>query len=162
MKDNLTIEALEISNYGYGPAHETQSPLGNGIAALLMKNRGIKTIIASENLICDAGAAVIGAALAGNRSLTTPDLGYNAIDSDGAKAVFDGLRKNKKPALRKLDLSGCEIDARSAKSLGKLLKQNTSLKEIIVGHVNDPEGSRYIANGLSANKSGCIVQFVKG
>jgi hypothetical protein len=162
LKDNLTIEVLEVSNYGYGPTHETESPLGNGIAALLMKNRGIKTIIASKNLICDAGAAAIGAALAGNRSLTTLDLGYNAIYDDGAKALFDGLRKNKKTALIKLNLSKCRMDAQSAKSLGKLLKQNTSLKEIILGHVNDPGGSRYIANGLLANKTGCIVGFVNG
>lgn len=58
--------------------------------------------------------------------------------------------------------TNCRMDARSAESLGKLLKQNTSLKEIIVGHVNDPEGSRYVADGLLANKSGCIVRFVNG
>jgi translation initiation factor 6 (eIF-6) len=54
------------------------------------------------------------------------------------------------------------MDAQSARSLGKLLKQNTSIKEIIVGHVNAPGGSRYIANGLLANKSGCIVGFANG
>jgi Ran GTPase-activating protein (RanGAP) involved in mRNA processing and transport len=160
LKDNLTIEVLEISDSGYPIMHSMESPLGNGIAEVLTKNRGIKTVIASQNEMYSSGATAIGAALATNRSLTTLDLGYKAIDSDGAKAVFDGLRKNKKTALGKLDLSRCEMDARSAKSLGKLLKQNTSLKEIIVGHMNDPEGSRHIASGLLANKSGCIVHFV--
>jgi hypothetical protein len=162
LQDNLTIEVLEISDSGYRSMHSVESPLGNGIAALLTKNRGIKTIIASQNKMYGSGAAAIGAALAMNKSLITLDLGYNLINSDGAKAVFDGLRKNKKTALSKLDLSNCGMDARSAKSLGKLLKQNTSLKEIIVGHVTDPGGSRYIANGLLANKSGCIVGFVSG
>jgi hypothetical protein len=158
LKDNLTIDVIEISDNVFKEGSSAESPLGNSIADLLIKNRGIKTIIASKNGLSRKGAEAIGAALATNKSLTTLDLGD--IDSDGAKAVFDGLRKNKKSVLSKLDLSKCGMDAQSAKSLGKLLKQNTSLKEIIVGDVEAPEGKQYIADGLQKNKSGCNVRFV--
>ena len=159
MKDNLTIEVLEILNCGYGLGYTMTSPLGDDIAAFLAHAKGIKTVTAPQNLIYDSGAKAIGATLAKNKSLITLDLGHDEIGSDGAKAIFDGLRKNKKTALSKLDLSGSVTDARSARSLGKLLKQNTSLKVIVVGHVTDPEAAQYISKGLSANKSGCIVRY---
>ena len=159
LKDNLTVVAIEISNSGDVPMEQTESLLGQAIAGLLSKNRGVRTVIAPANRISGSGAAAIGAALARNKSLTTLDLGFNGIDSDGARALFDGLRKNKKTALSRLDLSRCAMDERSAKSLAKLLKKNTSMTEIIVGNVKDPEGRRHIANGVSANKSGCNVRF---
>lgn len=160
LKDNVTVTVLEISNSVYRLQNMPKFLIGNSIAELLTKNKGIKTVIAPHNEMWVNGNEAIGAALARNESLITLDLGYNEIKSNGAKAIIDGLRKNKKSVLSKLDLSGCQMDAQSAKSLGKLLKQNTSLKEIIVGNVKDAEGKQYIANGLQANKSACKVQFV--
>ena len=159
MKDNLTIEVIDISKSEYCVGHTLDWPLGDNIAALLIHVKGIKTINAPRNTLVATSGKTIAAALAMNRSLTTLDIGHNKINSDGAKAIFDGLRKNKKTVLSKLDLSNCITDAQSAKSLCKLLKQNTSLKEIVVGHVKSPEAAQYIAKGLSANKSGCIVRY---
>ncbi len=161
LSDITTLEVLEISGNPndeekYKNFHNAfRSGLATEICELLQRNTSITTFVATCGKFDDEQVTHISQALKTNRSLTTLVLADNLFGSVGSQAIFIALTKNKNSVLRKLDLSGCEIDAASAKCLSKLLKKSSTLAEITVGRVCGADAIKNIVGGIKANQSLC-------
>jgi hypothetical protein len=151
--ERLALRNLNMNSPGF------MGKMGDGIAAILSMGSGLSSLLASNQCIDDEDAMAIVGALKKNTGLTTLVLGNNELGEKGSRAIFDAIKKNKKTALTKLDLSGCVINVSAAKSLGSLLKKNTSLVHIAIGTVPDAECLKAIYDGLAKNKSLLNLKF---
>ena len=119
-KHDASITSLDL--YGHEGGDD-----GADILAKLLKSRKkggcrLEGLNMGANMIGNAGAASLAAALPANHTLTTLTLSLNRIGVPGAAALATGLRKNK--TLRTLDL---------------------------LGNCLGDEGAREIAGGLAVN-----------
>jgi hypothetical protein len=149
-----TSKVFDFNAGTFYPTHSEKAHNGDmapGIASIIAKLDSVSTIQASSRFIADDGAMQIAAALKKNTGLTTLVLADNPIGQKGCAAIFDAIRKNRKTALLRLDLSGCPVGIKAAKSLAGLLKKNTSLVEVAIGAVPDVEGLKQIHDGLLKN-----------
>lgn len=115
----------------------------------------------------DAGARLIASFLESNRGIQKLNLSKwfmrplekNKIHDDGAKAIWESLRKNN--TLQNLSLAANGIGRGGVQPLAKILAENFALLELdlciiriwlVAENEIDAEGSRYILEGMRKNK----------
>jgi hypothetical protein len=92
----------------------------------------IQHINLSKNVILKEGAKLLAPSLEYNKNLISLDLSHTKIGVSGMVQISLALLKN--DTLRHLNLYRNIIDVDGARSLGRLLKVNTSLEFLDVGH----------------------------
>lgn len=160
---STTFKILDLNAGTFCPTRGEAAFYGEiapGIADIIEKLACVSTILASSRQITNDGAMQIAAALKKNTSLTTLVLADKWIGDEGTAAIFDAIRKNRKTALLHLEISGCRVSLRAAKSLAALLKKNTPLVKVHIGIVNDVAGLKHIRDGLLRN--GTVVKLSIG
>jgi len=125
-KHDVSIVSLDL----YG--HECGDD-GAEMLAKLLKSRKkggcrLELLNMGSNMIGNAGAVSLAAALPANHILTTLTLSLNRIGVPGAAALALGLRKN--TALRTLDLLGNCLGDEGAHEIASGLSANTGLSAV--------------------------------
>ncbi|XP_072167747.1 leucine-rich repeat-containing protein 45-like [Diadema setosum] len=98
--------------------------------------------------------SVLGSALATNHSFQEVRLADCMIGDEGAKPLLHGLCSN--ASVRALDLKGNNLRSGSSDSVGKLLRQNHTIRRLCLEWNSlGLDGARFgvVAEGLSANNS---------
>ena len=170
---NTTITSLLLGTDGIGDAG------AEDVARLISHNPRLETVYLGCNFIGPKGAAQIADALAANASVTGLWLKRNPLGTEGVKCLADMLRHNR--TLRVLDmvdtapgqdgmtalldvltyhnrtlervyLGGCRITPDHARQIGMLLRQNATLKALMlnVNTLGDVSMS-WFADGLQHN-----------
>lgn len=94
----------------------------------------------------------IAAAIKENNAPRSLDLGFNKIDSESAKILFDALITNSK--LQHLDLGHNRISTKNAAVLAKMLEKNNTLTLLDLAESKiGPVGIAAMSNALKANKT---------
>lgn len=175
LKNNKTINAIlfgtdGIGNIGAAKVAELISEnetletiyLGcnnietSGVTALsksLEQNKSVKGLWLKRNPLGVEGAKKIAEMLRKNSTLKVLDLVTTAIEKEGLDAILEVLMTENR-SLKKLYLSGNQIDEIQAEKLKELLMKNDSLETLMLS-VNclKDKGVIRIADGLKSNKT---------
>lgn len=112
----------------------------------------LRRLLLHRNKITDAGASIIGQAIAVNATLVEVNLGYNQIGDVGATGVAMALLTNK--TVTELNLGCNKIGAEGAKALAAALQANSSLHSVLIGSNSiGCEGCAALAAALHFNTS---------
>eukprot|EP00871_Galdieria_phlegrea_P001055 jgi/Galph1/1950/GphlegSOOS_G633.1 len=83
-------------------------------------------------------------------SLTNLNIGFNNIDTEGAKYLSEALREN--TTLTGLNIGWNNIGTECAKYLSEALRENTTLTTLNIDHNNiETEGAEYLSEALREN-----------
>lgn len=117
------------------------------LAAILLKNTSLDTLILEDNDISANGGECFGIALTQNCNLKHLKLAENDLRTEGASLIIKNASK-----LESLDLSKNYITADAGQILEKLLSTSRRLKKIVLEY-NEllPAGAEFIAKGLRRN-----------
>ena len=145
LMQNTTLDSLRIHS-------NIDDDVTKAIAGALKKNKILKTLNLSNNLIGDDGANAIATALEKNKTLTILTLGNNNIGDYGAITIANALEKNQN--LKILALTVNKISDIGAKAIAKALKKNKTLTNLKLGNNNiGDDGATTIANTLLLNQN---------
>eukprot|EP00871_Galdieria_phlegrea_P001738 jgi/Galph1/2565/GphlegSOOS_G1237.1 len=102
------------------------------------------------NNIDTEGAKYLSEALRENTTLTGLNIGWNNIGTEGAKYLSEALREN--TTLTILDIDGNNIGTEGAKYLSGALRENTTLTTLDINHTCiGTEGAEYLSKALREN-----------
>ena len=142
--DNAVLTTLSLRGNIIWP--DGARALANALASDSAK---LKNLTLSHSNITNDGAIAIGEALKTNSTLEELSLFRCEIDAEGGKAIGVGLQTGI-AVLNKLELSDNNIEDEGAIALGKALKKNKSLTELMLNTCNiGPNGVIALAAALS-------------
>ena len=119
------------------------------IAAFLIKNSSLKTLILEDNDLGSDGGECFGLALTQNQSLKHLRITENDLKTEGSIFIINNSQN-----LESLDLSKNFITKEAGPALEKLLQTSNSIQKIKLEYNElQPEGIERMANGISANTS---------
>ena len=161
LEHNTNLEELDLSG-NWRLAEGDSEAVGCAIEMMLSVNRTLK-ILNIHN--CGLGTPVathIAAGLVHNSSLTELSIGLNhsrklnrsvvLISKEGCVDVIKALCNN--TSLKKLDISGSNLEMKGSEALAEMLSCNKSLTELNIGGCRiSKAGLREIARGLLQNSS---------
>ncbi|OMJ78907.1 hypothetical protein SteCoe_21177 [Stentor coeruleus] len=146
-----THSSLKVLNLGLyeGSMRKNSLSLSGAasLAAILLKNTSLDTLILEDNDISANGGECFGIALTQNCNLKHLKLAENDLRTEGASLIIKNASK-----LESLDLSKNYITADAGQILEKLLSTSRRLKKIVLEY-NEllPAGAEFIAKGLRRN-----------
>ncbi len=103
------------------------------LAHALENNDVLQVLILNFTGITEKGAFHLAQALASNRTLVELHLFGNQIRSMGAVHIADALKRNKKSALKLLDIAQNEADPSIITYFNLAVKDNLALRELYLG-----------------------------
>jgi Ran GTPase-activating protein (RanGAP) involved in mRNA processing and transport len=147
IQENETLETIYLGCNNIG-AEGVES-----LADSLTQNKSVKGLWLKRNPIGVSGAEKLAEMLRKNSTLQILDLVNTAIEKDGLEMILDVLIEENR-SLKKIYLSGNQIDGVQAEKLKVLLVENDSLETFMLS-VNclKDEGAMKIADGLKSNKT---------
>ncbi len=117
-----------------------------------IQNNSITSIDLKWNNIGSEGAKVLAEVLKSNNSIASINLSGNGIGSEGAKVLAEALKSNH--SITSINLAYTKIGSEGAKVLAEALKSNKSITSINFGSNNiGSEGAKAIAEALKFNNS---------
>ncbi|KAF9551518.1 hypothetical protein EC957_008187 [Mortierella hygrophila] len=122
------------------------------LAEVLKTNSTLTTLNLKYNSIGSDGAKAMAEVLKTNSTLTTLDLSNNSIGDDGAKAMAEALKTNS--TLTTLDLFNNSIGDDGAKAMAEALKTNSTLTTLNLEYnsIGD-DGAKAMAETLKTNST---------
>ncbi|CAG9325226.1 unnamed protein product [Blepharisma stoltei] len=142
---------LKVLNLGLQEGSMRKNSLGlqgaTCLAAILLKNSSIDTLILEDNDIGANGGECFGIALTQNMSLKNLKISENELRTEGAMFIIKNANK-----LESLDLSKNYITAQAGPTIEKLILSSKKLKKLVLEY-NEllPSGAEFVANGLRKN-----------
>ena len=147
---NNSLQSLEISNNNIND---------NGLTRILntIPSTLVRLIASDCNLTCN-GAEDIGKKLKTNNTLKHLKISKNHIGDIGISVISDSLHNNK--TLTQLVADSCEFHGKGARSIGKMLEANKTLKFLNISnnHIGD-DGTTAIACGITTNTDTTLTKL---
>ena len=143
--------SLRVLNLGLHEGSMRKNSLGlqgaTCLAAILLKNSSIDTLILEDNDIGANGGECFGIALTQNSNIKHLKISENELRTEGAQLIIKNSSK-----LESLDLSKNYITADAGPILEKLISSSRRLKKLVLEY-NEllPSGAEFISKGLRRN-----------
>lgn len=157
LRDNNSIQHIDFSENLLSDNAMSQFLISAG----LKNNASLKYLDLSKNMLGDESMSIFSHILSSKRlPLKHLILNKNHITDNGAKKLFDGLKKNTSVEILELECNQLSEDSFSSQNsqislISEVLKSNTCcLQQILFGHnLIGNLGAKVLADALTTNKS---------
>ena len=152
-------KTLKVLNLGLHEGSMRKNSLSlqgaTSLAAILLKNQSLDTLVLEDNDIGAVGGECFGIVLMQNNTLKNLKVSENELRTEGASFIIKNANK-----LESLDLSKNYITSDAGQILEKLVSQSRRLKKLVLEY-NEllPNGAEFIAKGLRRNATITVLNL---
>lgn len=183
LHSNNTVVSIDLGAKSGTNGNHIGTKGAEALGELLQKNEVLSKLNISSNGLGAAGLQFISSGLVNNCTLTYLDISNNNLGKDGAAIVakiiaygvvthllaqqnnfgdqggkiileaFQDTIDNEQDVLQELDLKKNELEIQTAQALHRALSSSTSLKKLELSNNQFGPAAKFIAQGLTENKS---------